>query len=137
MIRDLTSRFSRFGRNVVGLLSTHVRLAGLELQDEMERILGHLIWLLAAATCAAVVVFLCVTLVIVLFWEQRVFAIIALIGFFLFFCTLLGGVLWFRLQRATPPFSRLADEIELDSQMLASQTDDKAEKTEQEKAHYV
>lgn len=109
---------SRFGSRLVDAAQHRLDLFGIELSEELERLLGLMIG--TAVTVAALFVgFMCLNLLLgLLFWEQRVIVFGALTALYLG-----GGIglaLWMRhrIRHGTPPFAATIDELRRDAASL-------------------
>ncbi len=120
MLQKLPGSLRRILGSVSGLASTRLALFSLELQEESERQMRHLAWLLA---CVAALVFSVVFLSMgILLWgwthgygQQTAWAIAAFYGLL----GLLAGLLLRRRIRNSPrPFAATRAEFDRDRQML-------------------
>lgn len=115
----MSEHLTRLFSSVAGLLATRFRLLGIELQEELERIIILALLVAAAAVFASMFLLLATLLIIVLFWDQyRVWAALCL-------TLVYGGLaaacllaLRHRLQHGPAPFSVTAREFEQDQVLL-------------------
>ncbi|HEX5125978.1 MAG TPA: phage holin family protein [Rhodocyclaceae bacterium] len=128
MTNGLAPRLRRVADNAFALLSTHIRLAGLEWQDEVERILRYLALLAVAVVCGSIGLVLLALLVVVLYWDtHRVAAMLVLASAFMLSAALLVLGLWRALRVAALPFARLAEEVERNRLLFAAEVGADAE----------
>lgn len=114
---------SRFGSRVVDAAQHRLDLLGIELGEELQRLLGLMIG--TAVTVSALFVgFMCLNLLLgLLFWEQRVIVFGVLTALYLG-----GGVglaLWMRhrILHGTPPFAATIEELRRDAAALRGSTE--------------
>ena len=67
----ITAALRQFGANLVDLLRTRIELAAVELQEGTHRLIGYLVWALAAAVLGLFALALAVLFVLVLFWDTH------------------------------------------------------------------
>lgn len=115
----MTHHLSKIFSSITGLLSTRFHLLGIELQEEIERLISLTLLVAATAVFASMFFILATILLIVLFWDEyRIWVASGLtvmygglaLGFFL--------MLKQRLANAPTPFATLAGEFEKDRHIL-------------------
>lgn len=68
---------------MLAILQTRAELLTVELEEEAQRLVAYLLWLLVLLFCAGMAAILGVLLLVVLFWDSnRVAVIVALAAFF-------------------------------------------------------
>lgn len=92
----ITAALRQFGANLVDLLRTRIELAAVELQEGTHRLIGYLVWALAAAVLGLFALALAVLFVLVLFWDTHRLAAVG--GMTVLFA--LGGLFAFMKLRA-------------------------------------
>jgi len=91
----ISATVGRIGSNLLAMVRTRLELAAIELQEETHRLVGYLVWGVAAAFFAVVAVLLAILFVLVLFWDtHRLLAIGVMTGLF----ALLGLLAFFKLR---------------------------------------
>lgn len=107
--------------SLVGLAATRLQLAGIELSEEKQRLLGALALLLGAMLFAALGLLVLSFLVVAWFWDSQRWA--ALIGLTLVYALLAAALAW-KLKRelaSHPPlFQATAEELQKDRDLLAA-----------------
>jgi len=79
----LTAAVGRIGTTLVAMARTRLELAAVEVQEEAQRVLGYVAWVLLAAFLGAGALMLVALFVIVLFWDShRLLAIGTMAGVF-------------------------------------------------------
>ncbi len=68
---SITAAVRRIGANVLDLARTRLELAAIELQEGAHRVLGYLVWALAAAVLGLFALGLVILFVLVLFWDTH------------------------------------------------------------------
>ena len=68
---SITAAVARIASNVLDLARTRLELASIELQEGAQRLLGYLVWALAAAVLALFALALAVLFVLLLFWDTH------------------------------------------------------------------
>ncbi|MFA9439078.1 phage holin family protein [Uliginosibacterium sp. sgz301328] len=120
MSSGLSARLRRISAHVVALGSSHLRLAGLEWQQQLRRQLSILVWLAAAIVCGGMTILLITLSIVAAYWDtpQRVTVVLALGA--VFFVAALGIALAIRhvLHNAPVPFASLLEELRRDAEML-------------------
>lgn len=115
----MSTHLSRLFSAASGLLATRFRLLGIELQEEMERVVMLTLLVAATAVFASMFLLLATVLLLVLFWDDyRVsvaFGLTFIYGGLAVACLL---ALKRRLSDGPPPFAAVADEFEQDRQLL-------------------
>jgi uncharacterized membrane protein YqjE len=113
-------RFRRLAANASGLVGTRLNLLSLELQEELERQLGHLTLLLTLFTFAALSFVFAAVLILTLAWEHG--HLLAAAGGLTLVCVIgavVSGVSLLRsVRNAPPPFSETVAEFRRDEQAL-------------------
>lgn len=118
--------FERAGRladSVVGLLGNRLSLFGLEFQEEVERLLGHVALLLLAFLLGALA-FLCATaalLILAASHDWLLQASLLLAGGYALLGLLCAFLLWRRVTQAPLPFAATRAEFERDQACLYPQ----------------
>lgn len=115
----MTLHLSRLFSAAAGLLATRFRLLGIELQEELERVIILALLVAAAAVFASMFLLLATLLIIVLFWDQyRVWAALSLTLIYGGLASACVVVLRRRLLNGPPPFATMAREFEQDQAVL-------------------
>lgn len=68
---SITAAVGRIAANLLDLARTRLELASIELQEGTRRLVGYLVWALAAAVLALFTLGLVVLFVLVLFWDTH------------------------------------------------------------------
>jgi len=125
-------RFRRLAANASGLVGTRLNLLSLELQEELERQLGHLTLLLALFTFAALGFVFAAVLILMLAWEHG--HLLAAAGCLTLVCligtAICGVCLLRRVRNAPQPFSETVAEFKRDEQALGGTSGTAAKQTE-------
>jgi uncharacterized membrane protein YqjE len=125
-------RFRRLAANASGLVGTRLNLLSLELQEELERQLGHLALLLALFTFAALGFVFAAVLILTLAWEHG--HLLAAAGCLTLVCligtAICGVCLLRRVRNAPQPFSETVAEFKRDEQALGGTSGTAAKQTE-------
>ncbi|HSD36228.1 MAG TPA: phage holin family protein [Rhodocyclaceae bacterium] len=113
-------RFRRIAASASGLVGARLNLLSLELQEELERQLGHLTLLLALFTFATLGFVFAGVLILTLAWEHG--HLLAAAGCLTLVCVIGATVsalcLIRRVRNAPPPFSETVAEFRRDEQAL-------------------
>ena len=128
-------RFRRLAANATGLVSTRLSLFSLELQEELERRLGHLSLLLAVFTLGACTLLFAAVLILVLAWEHgHLLAAAAWLTGACFVGTVICAICLWRSLRAAPlPFAETLAEFRRDEASLRGHSDARADSITVEK----
>ena len=122
MVWKLFERAGRLADGFVGLLGNRLSLFGLELQEEIERLLGYLASLLVIALFAGLAL-ICASAAVLVFAAQHDWllpASIILAALYVAAASLSAYGLWRCLQRAPEPFAATRAEFERDRLSLNS-----------------
>lgn len=98
----LTGSLRQFGLTLLAALQTRLALAGLEVEEEIQRLVLVLVLAMAALACAVLGLMVLTFLVVVWFWDTNRVAACALVGLF-YFCLAAGLGLRVRHIFATRP----------------------------------
>lgn len=120
----LLASLRRLGVTALGALHTRLALAGIEIEEEITRLVGLLILAFAALLLAATGLLVLTFLVVVVFWDtNRVAALLGLGAVYLVLAALLGARVQ-RILRTRPPVLReTLAELEKDRAALGMQDD--------------
>ncbi|MFT4171579.1 MAG: phage holin family protein [Rhodocyclaceae bacterium] len=126
MTGELSARARRLGAHVLALGTAHLRLAGIEWQEEVGRQLRVLIWVAVGLISGGLTILLVTLSVVAFFWDtpHRVSAVLLLAAFFLVVCVVIAFTLSNRLRNAPIPFSALIEELRRDGELLSGETHD-------------
>lgn len=116
----MTESIPRLLGAVSGLIATRFRLLGIELEEELERMISLALLLAAAAVFASMFLLVLTLLIMVVFWDDyRITAAVVLAGIYggLGLACLLG--VRRVLRRGGTPFATVAREFERDQSLLA------------------
>ncbi|MGC3963415.1 MAG: phage holin family protein [Rhodocyclaceae bacterium] len=120
MSGELSARLRRISAHLVALGTSHLRLAGLEWQQQLRRQLSILVWLAAAIVCGGMTILLVALSIVAAYWDtpQRVTVVLVLAA--VFFVTALAIALAIRhvLHSSPVPFASLLEELRRDAEML-------------------
>lgn len=118
----LFERAHRFADNLAGLLGNRLALFGLELQEELDRLLGHLAVLLVAGVFAAFALLFATLAALVLAARNDCLLGATLVVAFVYALAALICGFWLRrrLQAAPAPFTATREEFERDRAVLRS-----------------
>ena len=124
----LFERFHRLGDNFLGLLGNRLELFGIEVQEEAERLLGHLALLLVTIGLAAFA--LAAATLAVLLVAARLDCLLAaacgVAGVYALLALVCGWRLARRLHTAPPPFAATRAEFARDRQTLHTHPESEA-----------
>lgn len=73
----ITSNINRIASTLAAMIQTRLELVSVELEEELVRFSSYFVYSLVALYCAAVAVTLGIVLVIVLYWDDHRFAVLA------------------------------------------------------------
>lgn len=120
-----SGRAGRILQAVAGLLSSHLRLFGLELQDEVERAITLLLLAAAGAIFASMFLILLTLLLVLVFWEEHRVAVAATLTL-LYGGLALGCLLALRhkVHHAALPFALTTEELSRDRALLTGQPEE-------------
>lgn len=107
---------------LVGIGKTRLELLSVELQEEKVRLLGLLVYALAAVFCGGVAVVLGVIWIAVAFWEQKVVVFGVFTLLFVAIATILAGLAAKAAKRGSPVFRTSLAELQSDLLELRSET---------------
>jgi uncharacterized membrane protein YqjE len=112
-------RVRRVLAQVAGLAATHIELFGLELQDGLQRFLGHLILGVVAAVLGGLSLALASLLLLIIFWDTHRIAV-ALSLMLVYAGGALACLLWlrYRLKHAPDLFPASCAELAKDRKAL-------------------
>lgn len=113
-------RFRRMAANASGLVSTRLSLFSLELQEELERRMGHLALLLAVFMFSACAFLFAAVLILTLAWQQGYLltAAACLTGLCVVCTVACALCLRHKVQTAPPPFADTLAEFKKDESSL-------------------
>ncbi len=124
-LRAIFDGVRRVAVTTAGLGSNRLELLGIELQEELERQTGNLVWLLAAFVFGGLALLLASILLLIIFWDtQRVAVAIGLVllyGVLSFVCVL---CLMRRMREAPAPFAVTVEEFKRDRAALVGNAGD-------------
>lgn len=104
---------------MLAILQTRAELLTVELEEEAQRLVSYLLWLLVLLFCAGMAAILVVLLLVVLFWDSNRVAVIACLATFFGIVALAIAVGVRRCWRSKPRFlAATLDEISKDVEML-------------------
>lgn len=107
---------------LVGIGKTRLELLSVELQEEKVRLLGLLVYALAAVFCGGVAVVLGVIWIAVAFWEQKVVVFGVFTLLFVAIAAILAGLAAQAAKRGSPVFRTSLAELQSDLLELRSET---------------
>ena len=109
----------RLGVTALGALHTRLSLAGIEIEEEIQRLVGMLVLSVAALLLAALGILLFSLLMVVLFWDSyRVSAIVAMGALYVVVAALLGLRVRQMLASRPPLLAATLSELERDRDAL-------------------
>jgi uncharacterized membrane protein YqjE len=104
---------------LLALAQTRMELLTTELQEEVQRMAGMLMWGLTALLTGILGLLLAGLTVVVLYWDShRVLAALAVTAFFVCASATAGGVLWLKLRRRPPFLHATLSELGKDAQAV-------------------
>lgn len=115
----MSESLSRLFSSVSGLLATRFQLLGIELQEELERIIQLFLLVAAAAVFACMFLLMATVLLLIVFWDD--YRVVVTLGLLLVYGVLAALCLFSlrrRLQQGHTPFATVAGEFVKDQHML-------------------